>query len=127
MEGLAATRSRSMGGEVAAGLIAGSFTQLSHELTETKGELKTTRHELKTAEQSLSDIRSQNATLTARARTVDQYKNLSNIAIFSGTLLIGLSIELYRNTFLSGAMITTVTGILLVLLGWITPAKEMRQ
>ena len=65
MEGLAATRSRSMGGEVAAGLIAGSFTQLSHELTETKGELKTTRHELKTAEQSLSDIRSQNATLNA--------------------------------------------------------------
>ena len=50
VEGLAATRSRSMGGEVAASLLAGSFNQISHELNEAKNELRETRNELKPSE-----------------------------------------------------------------------------
>ncbi len=120
VEGLAASHPRSMGGEVAANLIAGSFSQLSHDLQTTRDELNSTRGELKQALTDLSDIRIRAAVLEERANAAERDKHLKNLSIATGTILIGIGIELYRNNFDKFGFIVGGLGLLLVILGWFT-------
>lgn len=118
VEGLAATRYRSMGGEVAANLIAGSFTQLSHNFQETKQELQTTRRELESAREELSDYKTKAAVLQERVSNIFRDRHLKNLSITVGTVLIGLGIEFYRNNLEKASYIVGGLGILLIFLGW---------
>jgi len=120
VEGLAASHPRSMGGEVAANLIAGSFSQLSHDLETTRNELSAVRGELKQALNDLSDTKTRAAVLEERATAADRERHLKNLSITAGTILIGIGIELYRNNFDKSGVIVGVLGMLLVVLGWIT-------
>lgn len=118
VEGLAATHSRSMGGEVAANLIAGSFTQLSHDLQETKQELRSTRQELERTREELSNYKTKAAVLKERVSTTFKGRHLRNLSITVGTILISLGIDFYRNNFDKYAYILGVLGTLLIFLGW---------
>lgn len=118
MEGLAASKSRSMGGEVAAGLIAGSFTQISHELQETKQDLRDTRSALDKAREDLSICKSRAAVLEERVESNLRGRHLRNLGIAVGTTMVGVGIELLKNDFNKYAYITFGLGVLLVLLGW---------
>ncbi|NKE70628.1 hypothetical protein [Candidatus Manganitrophus noduliformans] len=118
VEGLAATRSRSMGGEVAANLIAGSFSQLSYDLQETKQELRSTRQELERTREELSDYKTKAAVLEERVSTSFKGRHLRNLSITVGTFIIYLGIELYRNNIDKYPYILGGLGALLVLLGW---------
>lgn len=118
VEGLAATRSRSMGGEVAANLIAGSFTQLSHNFQETKQELQSTRRALEHAREELSDYKTKTAVLQERVSNIFRDRHLKNLSITAGTILIGLGIEFYRNNLEKTSYIVTGLGTLLIFLGW---------
>lgn len=118
VEGLAATHSRSMGGEVAANLIAGSFSQLSHDLQTTRQELSETRTELNQTLGELSETKTRAAVLEERANAAERDKHLKNLSITAGTALIGIGIELYRNNFDKFGYIVGGFGVLLVILGW---------
>lgn len=118
VEGLAATRSRSMGGEVAANLIAGSFTQLSHNFQETKQELHSTRRELERTREELSGYKIKAAVLQERVSYLFRDRHLKNLSITVGTVLIGLGIEFYRNNLEKTSYIVTGLGALLIFLGW---------
>lgn len=118
VEGLAATHSRSMGGEVAANLIAGSFSQLSHDLQTTRQELNETRTELRQALGELSKSEAKAAVLEERANAAERDKHLKNLSITAGTALIGIGIELYRNNFDKFGYIVGGFGVLLVIFGW---------
>lgn len=121
VEGLAATHSRSMGGEVAANLIAGSFSQLSHDLQATRDELNNTRDELRQALNDLSNAKIRVAVLEERSSTAERDRHLKNLSITAGTALIGIGIELYRNNFDKFGVIVGGLGLLLFLLGWFAP------
>jgi hypothetical protein len=127
VEGLAATHPRSMGGEVAANLIAGSFSQLSHDLQTTRDELNNTRGELKQALNDLSNTRTRAAVLEERASTAERDRHLKNLSITAGTVLIGIGIELYRNDFNKFGIIIGGLGLLFVFLGWFTPKGEAEK
>lgn len=118
VEGLVATHSKSMGGEVAANLIAGSFGQLSYDLQSTKQELSDSRRELKQVLGELSEAKTRSAVLEERASTAERDKHLKNLSITAGTALIGIGIELYRNNFDKFGYIVGGFGLLLVVLGW---------
>lgn len=118
IEGLSATRSRSMGGEIAAGLLSGSFNQICHELKETKHELRETRSDLKTTNQDLSDCKERAAVLSERVRSGSRSRHLQNISILAGTTFVALGIELYRNDLDKFAYIVGGLGALMILLGW---------
>lgn len=124
VEGLAATRSKSMGGEIAAGLIAGSFTQISHELYETKQELKITRSTLEQKIENLSDYKQRAAVLEERVRSNSNSRHLRNLSIAVGTTLVGIAIEFLRNKMDNFSYITGALGFLLILLGWLSADKE---
>lgn len=121
IEGLAATHSRSMGGEVAANLLAGSFAQLSHDLQSTRQELSDTREQLGQVQSDLFKASLKCAVLEDRAITDTRNRYLKNFCIFAGTTFLGIGIELYKNNFDKFGYITGVLGILLLVLGWIPP------
>lgn len=118
VEGLVATHSRRMGGEVAANLLAGISSQLSHDLQTTRQELNEMRTELKQSLGELSDTKIRAAVLEERANAAERDKHLKNLSITAGTALIGIGIELYRNNFDKFGYIVGGFGVLLVILGW---------
>ena len=118
VEGLAATRSRSMGGEVAASLLAGSFSQLSFDLQATRNELKEVREDLSRKAEEFSDIKTKAAVLQERVTAHERDRHLRNLSIAVGTILIGVGIELFKNNFDKFGLIAGGMGVLLVFLGW---------
>lgn len=127
VEGLAATRPRSMGGEVAASLLAGSFSQLSLDLQTTRDELKDTRGELKQTLNHLSDAKTRAAVFEERASAAERGRHVKNLSNTGGTVLIGIGIELYRNSLNNLGIIAGGLGFLFVFLGWFTPKGEAEK
>ena len=93
VEGLAATKSRGMGGEVVAGLLAGSFTQLSQDLQQTKSELSTTQGKLDETKEVLSNFKVKSAVLSERVKSLTSGRHLKKLSITAGTALVGISIR----------------------------------
>ena len=118
VEGLAATHSRSMGGEVAANLLAGAFTQITHDLQETKQDLDSTQKKLEMTHEELSDYKTKTAVLQERVNITHKNRHLKNLSMTAGTILIALGVDLYRNDFDKSAYILGALGMLFILLGW---------
>lgn len=116
--GLATTRSKGLGGEITAGLLAGIVHQTAQEYHDTKRELATTRERLEQKQQALADSRQEVAVLLVRLREVSSGRHLRNLLIIVGSFLIGLGFDSYRNGLNTGAIIFCGLGALLVLVGW---------
>jgi hypothetical protein len=125
VQGLAASKSRSMGGEVAANLIAGSFNQISQELYETKKELKVTRSKLDEKIENLSDCKQRVAVLEERVRAALRNRNLRNFSIFAGTSLIAIALQL-ENMSVSSYIIGLL-GCLFIVFGWFSTDGEVKK
>lgn len=124
VEGLAASRPRSMGGEVAAGLIAGSFTQLSQELTDARDDLKTTRSHIRELNDALLECRERAAVLAERVKSFARDRHLRNLCIVVGTALVGLGLDLLRSTLKMPGWICISSGAVLLIFGWFFGPKE---
>ena len=127
MMGLAATKSRSMGGEISATLIAGSFVQLSHDLQKTRQDLQETRQRLSDVQEELSEYKTKAAVLTERIRAHARGRHLKNLSITVGTTLVVIGIELYRNDLVKASLPISILGGLLVVFGWLSTGGEVEQ
>lgn len=120
MEVLAATRARSLGGEVAAGLIAGSFTQISHDLEVTRSDLRTRDEQLRKATEELGTAKARIATLQERVGASSRVQHLKQLGIFSGTVLLGVAVDLYKNNLANLSYLLGAVGAVLLLVSWLT-------
>ena len=125
--GLAATKSRSMGGELAARLIDGSFKQVSYDLRETQRELRETRQRLGGVQEELSKCETKAAVLTERIRAHARGRHLKNLSITAGMALVGIGVEFYRNDLAKFSLIICGLGSLLMLFGWLSTGGEAEQ
>lgn len=125
--GLAATKSRSMGGELAARLIDGSFRQVSYDLRETQRELRETRQRLSGVQEELSKCKTKAAVLTERIRAHARGRHLKNLSVMVGTVLVGIGVEAYRNNLTKSSLLIGVLGVLLMLFGWLSTGGEAEQ
>ena len=116
--GLAATRSRAMGGEVVANLMAGSMEHLSQDLQQTRSELRSTRKELEESNKELTNCKVESAVLKERVKSINSRRHLNNISTIAGMTLVAISIEFYRNTYDKISYIVGGLGVLLILFGW---------
>lgn len=127
VEGLAATRSRSLGGEVAAGLIAGSFSQLSHELTQTKQELREVRKALDDTKEKLSEEKITSAKLHGEIDSFNNEKAIRSVCLVAGTAVIGFGIDQSNNSRIKLGAILILIGIGLSLVGWFSVGRRKAQ
>lgn len=116
--GLAATNSRNMGGEVAASLLAGSFSHISHELSEARAEVKAIRKELDGANSSLQAEKVSNATLRGKLESVESEKAIRNVCLVAGTTIASFGVDQIRGNQLVAGITLVVIGVALALVGW---------
>lgn len=120
MEALATTRARSLGGEVAAGLIAGSFTQLSHDLEITRADLRARDEQLRKTHQELGEARTKIAALSERVGSINRMQHLKQLSVFSGTALLGVAVDFYKNNLEKMSYLLGAIGVVLLLTAWFT-------
>lgn len=121
MEGLAAGHARSMGGEVTAALIVGSFKQMNHNLQEAQKELHDLRNKLEVDLGQLSDHKVKTAVLEERVKSFSRDRNIKNLCITIGMALIGIAIDLFRNNLRLLGVLMVILGVVLLLIGWLSP------
>lgn len=116
--GLATTNSRNMGGEVAASLLAGSFSHISHELSEARAEVKGLRKELDGVNSSLQSEKVLNATLLGRLESVENEKAIRSVCLVAGTAIAGFGVDQVRNNQMAAGITLIFIGLALSLAGW---------
>lgn len=122
IEGLAASRPKSFGGEVPAALVAGAVTHLSHDLRAAQRAAQTKDDQLQQALRDLSQAKERIATLTERLSAAQGSQRLKQICIFIGTALLGLSVDMYKNNMEKPSFLLAILGGSLLLFGWLTPS-----
>jgi hypothetical protein len=127
ISGLAATHSRSLGGEVTSALIAGATTQLACDYRELKESHVNLSDKFELQRNELEKTRTQKAVLVERIRSDRGNKHLRNLSITIGTSLIGTGILLTRSGLDKYSFGAYGFGVLLLLLGWFSGPKEVKE
>lgn len=122
--GLASTNSRNMGGEFGATLLAGSFSQISLELAETKEELKKCRSDLESSRTKLEQARVNIATINGKLTSVENEKAIRSVCLVAGTAVVGFGIDQVRGNQLAAGWILIGVGIALALVGWFSVGRR---
>jgi hypothetical protein len=120
IQGLAAARPRSMGGEMAAQLLAAGFKSLDEQLKETKADLKIVRGKLEVANASLAKANQDKAVLGDRLETLRGIRHLNNLMIAIGTLVLSFGGRLVADATSSRyvGFVLLGIGLLMILIGW---------
>ena len=123
VQGLAATRARSFGGEIGAQLVAGSFTHISLELQSTKQELRDVQRELKKSNADLAGEQMKNATLQERLVGLSRSKHFGQAGVLIGTIVLGVGFDMVRGTQQMLGLGLSLLGVILILVSWFASPK----
>jgi hypothetical protein len=129
IQGLAATHSRNLGGEIGARLIAGWSAQTAQDLNDTRQQLRSTQVKLDNTQDALNEERIKSASLTSTVNHLERSKNFSHLGIFIGTSFVALGIELSKGqpaTQQTIGYITIALGSILTLVSWFLPPKPQK-
>ncbi len=124
IEGLAASHSKSLGGDVSSALIAATTNQLANDYSDLKRNYNSLNEKFEAQRDDLENTRISNAVLSERIQSDSRNKHLRNLSITIGTSLISTGIYLSRTELDIYAFGTLVFGALLLLLGWFSGYKE---
>lgn len=127
VEGLAATRSRSFGGEVGAQLLAGCFSQLQHEQTGTKKELAECREQLNEVKENHTNARIENARLLGEIDSLNNEKIIRNICLVAGTAIAAFGIDQFNNSKTNIGLSLIGLGVALCLVGWFSVGRRIAK
>ena len=122
INGLASTNSRSMGGEVGAALLAGSFAQLSSDLIDARHIVSNKDTELQRVNTELSAKTTRVAVLEERLGSLSRNQRIKQIAVFAGTVLLSVAIDLWKSNNANIAVIIGLLGAVLLAFGGFSPA-----
>ena len=126
-EGLAAARPHNFGGAIAATLLAGSYSQMSTELQIQRENASTAIECVNDLQQELGKANTRVAVLEERLAAHDRTQNVKHIAIFAGTALLAVAIDLYKaEMFTLGTIVALLGGALLVF-GWISRQRGIQK
>ena len=126
VDGLAATRSRSLGGEVAANLIAGSFNQLQHQLTEMKYEVSSVREKLDEAKEGLANEKIENAVLKGEIDSLNNEKNIRNVCLTAGPTIAAFGVDQLKSKSYVTGWLLVILGVVIAIIGWFSVGRKAR-
>ncbi|MES2669918.1 MAG: hypothetical protein V4673_05775 [Pseudomonadota bacterium] len=115
IDGLIATHSRNLGGDVAARLLAASMRDTSNQLAAAHQKISDFQNELKEANIKITELRVEAAQLTARLREILGNNRVKQAATFVGTALLGLAVDLYKNALVAPASLLFIFGFCLLI------------
>jgi len=118
LEGIAASNTRSLGGEVGSALLAASMKQLAQDNHRLRQENTKLDEKNQHQQQELETARTRAAVLQERLIGYGKNKHLRNFGIAVGIGLLGIGINLGRQEWGFLAVTSLVAGALLTLLSW---------
>lgn len=122
VEGLASSRSRSLG-EVGSVMIAAATRHIADENQELKTDKKNLQEQLANQRNELESARTRIAVLVERLDAVKGNKHVRNLAITVGTALASAGVMLSRDGINNYSVGMIVAGSLLLLVSWFAPSK----
>jgi len=111
IDGLVATHSRNLGGDVAARLLAGSMRDTSNQLAAAHETIAENARELKAANGVITDLRVELAGLKARLAAAVGTNQTSQVTTFIGTALLGVAVDLYKDGQIVIASLLGIFGL----------------
>lgn len=123
IEGLAATRPRSLGGDVSAAFVAAAMSQTSQELQATRQSLQRKEDQLQLALDDLTVAKVEIARLNGHLDVASSSQRLRRFSIFAGTALLGVAVDLYKNNYINMSYLIAALGAGLLLFGWLSPSR----
>ena len=114
VDGLVATHSRNMGGDVAAKLLAASMRQTSDQLASAHQIIADRDAEIRRCHAESSDLKIQVASLSERMSGLQSTYRAKGFCTFVGTALLGLAIELYKQKLTTPSVVVGALGLALL-------------
>lgn len=127
VEGLAATRPRNFGGEIAANLLAGSFSQMSKDLQIQRESASAANERANQLQRELGTANTRVAVLEERLAAHERTQNVKHIAIFAGTALLAVAIDLFKAEMKVVGAIVAILGAGLLFFGWISKQRGIQK
>ena len=127
VEGLAAARPRNFGGEIAANIIAGSFSQMSTDLQIQRENASTAIERVNDLQQELGKANTRVAVLEERLAAHERTQIVKHIAIFAGTALLAVAIDLIKAEMIAVGIIVALLGGGLLVFGWISRLRGVQK
>ncbi|WP_085297051.1 hypothetical protein [Cognaticolwellia mytili] len=118
VQGLAANHTKSLGGELASKLLAGSFTQLTKDLNESRKDVIKLRNKLDAKSSECQDWKETAIKRLEKLKASSRVRKIGMVSITIGATVIGIGVELYKNKFNTIAIVLSALGALLLLIGW---------
>jgi hypothetical protein len=123
VEGLAAAKPRNLGGEVAASLIAGTFSQMSADLQLQREQASNANDRANRLQQELGSSTTRIAVLEERLAAYERTQTVKHVAIFAGTALLAVAVDLIKADMKIVGSIVALLGAGLLLFGWVTKQR----
>lgn len=114
LDGLAAANPSRFGGIVGTQLLLSIVSQLTIDRDQARGELREARHENTELREQLATAKSRVAVLEARAGSYSNRARFIGLCAFLGPILIGVSIEIYKNKLAELAVVVGGAGAILL-------------
>lgn len=127
VEGLAAAKPRNLGGEVAASLLAGSFSQMSADLQLHREQASLANDRANRLQQDLGASNTRVAVLEERLSAFERTQTVKHISIFAGTALLAVAIDLFKADLKVLGGIVAVLGVGLLGFGAITKHRGAQK
>lgn len=121
IEGLAATRPRSLGAEAPAALIAAAVSDLSRDLRIAQRVAQEKDDEVRQVSRELSTARERLATLNERLGATHGTQKMKQFCIFVGTVMLSVGIDLYKSNLANLSYLVGILGAGLLFFGWRAP------
>lgn len=115
IDGLLATHSRNLGGDVAARLLAASMRHTSNQLAAAHETISIKNSEEKAAIETITKLKVEIAELGGRLKQIQGASRTGSVCTFVGTALLGVAIDLYKSNVSVGAVLTGLLGVALLL------------
>jgi len=117
LEGLAASKSRSLGGELPSALIVASFRERTNDLQIARQDLTRSREEVRTTREQLFEARTRIAVLEERVTAYTRERHLKIVSVAIGTFLLTSGFEAFKQN-IPFLIVFGILGLVLILLGW---------
>lgn len=115
IDGLIATHSRNLGGDVAARLLAASMRDTSNQLAAAHHKISELSDDLKDSSMTISNLRVQKARIESRLEEVIGGNRIKNASVFVGTAILGVAVDLFKNNSMVPALLLSILGASLLI------------
>jgi hypothetical protein len=116
--GLAEGGHRGLASTAGAALLAGWATQITQDLSDAKAEIKLLNDKVGTAAAECGTERTKVAVLTEQLNSTQALQKRQAVCLLAGTTLLGVAIDLYRNSLWALCALITFLGVVLVGIGF---------